>query len=190
MSVIPTEDFQFYGGLDPSQRMLLYGPLVLEYAMIQSCNLTKEEPESHSIVVFDDLQSDVEAFQVFVNKLAQACDNERGGKSVTAITVLQAEIGPEFVLAANKKDQEEIHATEIFLRNLLHLAGHNPENLNTNGLEKRVLWMILSFNVPRITEYQSQLRKYLGLCVEDLRRRQVQEGKQPYRALNYKKDRS
>lgn len=175
MSIIPTADFQFYAGLDPSQRMLLYGPLVLEYAMIQSCELTKEEPESHSTVILDDLQSDFGAFQILINKLAQACDNERGGKSVSAITVLQGATGPEFVLAANKKDKAGTRTTEIFLNKLLHLAGHNPGNLNQSALEKRVLWMMLAFALPRIVEYRSELEVYLKLCIEDVRRRQPED---------------
>ncbi|KAF4472242.1 hypothetical protein FALBO_841 [Fusarium albosuccineum] len=166
MAVVSTSGFHYYAGLDTSQRKLLYEPLVLEYAMIQSCALTREEPNSYSPVAFDDFQSDEDAFQTLANKLAQVCDNERGGDTVTALTVLQAERGPEFVLASNRKDQAGLQSTEVFLNRLLRLVGDNPEGLNRNALEKRVLWMMLSFNIPRVTEYQQNLRKALDVCLK------------------------
>ncbi|KAL9561832.1 hypothetical protein ACKAV7_014094 [Fusarium commune] len=175
MAVVQTSEFQYYAGLDPFQRRLLYEPIVLEYAMIQSCNLAREEPESHATVDFDNLQSDSEAFRVLVNKLAQVCDNERGGNSVTAMTILEGTNGPEFVLAANRKDEEETRATARFVTNLLQLAGQNPQNLSSDALEKRVLWMILAFNMPRISEYKDKLDKTLGLCLEDHERRQSED---------------
>ncbi|KAL9567435.1 hypothetical protein ACKAV7_008385 [Fusarium commune] len=175
MAVVQTSEFQYYAGLDPFQRRLLYEPIVLEYAMIQSCNLAREEPESHATVDFDNLQSDFEAFRVLVNKLAQVCDNERGGNSVTAMTILEGTNGPEFVFAANRKDEEETRATARFVTNLLQLAGQNPQNLSSDALEKRVLRMILAFNMPRITEYKDKLDKALGLCLEDHERRQSED---------------
>ncbi|EWZ28425.1 hypothetical protein FOZG_17910 [Fusarium oxysporum Fo47] len=175
MTVVQTSEFQYYAGLDPLQRRLLYEPIVLEYAMIQSCNLTREEPESHATVDFDYLQSDSVAFRVLVNKLAQVCDNERGGNSVTALTILEGTNGPEFVFAASRKDEEETRATARFVTNLLQLAGQNPQNLSSDALEKRVLWMILAFNMPRITEYKDKLDKALGLCLEDHERRQSED---------------
>ncbi|EXL63477.1 hypothetical protein FOCG_01809 [Fusarium oxysporum f. sp. radicis-lycopersici 26381] len=167
MAVVQTSEFQYYAGLDLFQRRLLYEPIVLEYAMIQSCNLAREEPESHAMFDFDNLQSDFEAFRVLVNKLAQVCDNERGGNSVTAMTILEGTNWPEFVFAANRKDEEETRATARFVTNLLQLAGQNPQNLSSDALEKRVLRMILAFNMPRITEYKDKLDKALGLCLED-----------------------
>ncbi|KAK2931886.1 OTT_1508-like deaminase [Fusarium oxysporum f. sp. vasinfectum] len=174
-AVVQTSEFQYYAGLDPFQRRLLYEPIVLKYAIIQSCNLAREEPESHATADFDNLQSDSEAFRVLVNKLAHVCDNERGGNSVTAMTILEGTNGPEFVLAANRKDEEETRATARFVTNLLQLAGQNPQNLSSDALEKRVLWMILAFNMPRITEYKDKLDKALGLCLEDHERRQSED---------------
>ncbi|RSL78433.1 hypothetical protein CDV31_017270 [Fusarium ambrosium] len=167
MAVVQTSEFQYYTSLDPFERRLLYEPIVLEYAMIQSCNLTREKPESHATVGL--------AFRVFVNKLAQVCDNERGGNSVTAITVLEGTSGPEFVFAANRKDEEDTRATTRFVTNFLQLAGQNPQNLSSDALEKRVLWMILAFNMSRITEYKDGLDKALGLCLEDHERRQSED---------------
>ncbi|KAI8710922.1 hypothetical protein NCS52_01521000 [Fusarium sp. LHS14.1] len=175
MAVVQTSRFQYYASLDPFERRLLYEPIVLEYAMIQSRNLTREEPESHATVDFDILQSDSEAFRVLVNKLAQVCDNERGGNSVTAMTILEGTSGPQFVFAANREDEEETRATTRFVTNLLQLAGQNPQNLSPDALEKRVLWMILAFNMSRIIEYKDGLDKALGLCLEDHERRQSED---------------
>ncbi|KAM5359895.1 hypothetical protein ACJA88_015008 [Fusarium oxysporum] len=175
MAVVQTSEFQYYAGPDPFERRLLYEPIVLEYAMIQSCNLAREEPESHATVDFDNLQSDSEAFRVLVNKLAQVCDNERRGNSVTAMTILEGTNGPEFVFAASRKDEEETRATTRFVTNLLQLAGQNPQNLSSDAVEKRVLWMILAFNMPRITEYKDKLDKALGLCLEDHEWRQSED---------------
>ncbi|RKK31987.1 hypothetical protein BFJ66_g15586 [Fusarium oxysporum f. sp. cepae] len=160
MAVVQTSEFQYYAGLDPFQRRLPYEPIVLE-----------KPRDGH----FDNLQSDFEAFRVLVNKLAQVCDNERGGDSVTAMTILEGTNGPEFVFAANRKDEEETRATARFVTNLLQLAGQNLQNLSSNALEKRVLRMILAFNMSRITEYKDKLDKALGLCLEDHERRQSED---------------
>ncbi|SPJ92452.1 uncharacterized protein FTOL_13739 [Fusarium torulosum] len=105
MAVIQTSEFQYYTGLDPFQHRLLYEPIILEYTMIQSCNLAREEPESHATVDFNNLQSHSEAFLILINKLAQVYNNKRGGNSVTAITILEGTNRPEFVFAANRKDK-------------------------------------------------------------------------------------
>ncbi|KAG6979331.1 hypothetical protein FocnCong_v010411 [Fusarium oxysporum f. sp. conglutinans] len=160
MAVVQTSEFQYYAGLDPFQRRLPYEPIVLE-----------KPRDGH----FDNLQSDFEAFRVLVNKLAQVCDNERGGDSVTAMTILEGTNGPEFVFAANRKDEEETRATARFVTNLLQLAGQNLQNLSSDALEKRVLRMILAFNMSRITEYKDKLDKALGLCLEDHERRQSED---------------
>ncbi|EGU81684.1 hypothetical protein FOXB_07803 [Fusarium oxysporum f. sp. conglutinans Fo5176] len=91
------------------------------------------------------------------------------------MTILEGTNGPEFVFAANRKDEEETRATARFVTNLLQLAGQNLQNLSSDALEKRVLRMILAFNMSRITEYKDKLDKALGLCLEDHERRQSED---------------
>lgn len=124
----------------------------------------------------DPLQPDFEAFQTFANKLAQVCDNERRGRSITVVCILKGDYGPIYIFAANRKGPRDTSATEAFLNKLLCLVGKNPEELRDHALQRRTLRLILSFNIARIEEYPAGLKRSLTQCLDICSRQEADDG--------------
>ncbi|KAF4962941.1 hypothetical protein FSARC_9014 [Fusarium sarcochroum] len=166
---------EHFGGLTPQQRQLLYEPIILECALQKTGNLPVYKPEGQPPSDYDEAMPDFQAFQFFVNKVAQVCDNERGGDTVTALAILQGSLGPHYVFGSNLKDENASNATRDFVQSLLDLVGKNPEDLNTTPLKSRALWLILSFNVSRLVEYLEFLKASADECLQSCRRREEDE---------------
>ncbi|KAJ3963133.1 hypothetical protein N0V92_000115 [Colletotrichum tropicale] len=154
---------------DPQR--LFYESVVLEYALQQACRRGRQVFNEVQAVENDPLATDVQIFHCFVEKLAQVCDNERGGKMVTAFSVLKGPDGPEFVFGSNERNEDELAEVQEFAESLLTMVGSNPDGLATKALAKRVLWKILHFNLPRVQEYLGKLVFYLNECIADCVRR-------------------
>ncbi|KAI8250141.1 hypothetical protein K4K58_010131 [Colletotrichum sp. SAR11_239] len=120
----------------------------------------------------DSLTSQKQAFHCFVDKLAQVCDNKRGGEMVTALAVLNGSDHTKFVFASNERNDDELAETRDFIHSLLTLVGKNPASLKPKPLTKQVLWKILHFNMLRLNDYLNNLVKYLNECIADCDRRQ------------------
>lgn len=184
MSDLLTTDIRNYAGLSADQRRLLYEPIILEEALLQLSSVTKELPDTDVAESWDDLSPDSEDFKVFVNKLAQACNNEQGGSTVTAIVVLQGSDGPEYVLASNQRSAEELDQTAEFLKRLLCVAGQSTEDLaKSMDLKDQILWLISSHNLVRLQAYRACLEEVLDRCLESQARQDGdhQNGKTPNR---------
>ncbi|KAK1711783.1 hypothetical protein BDP67DRAFT_405446 [Colletotrichum lupini] len=164
-------------GVDQCQ--LFYEPIVLEQALQVACRAGQDVFNGTPKVENDSLASQVQVFRSFVEKLAQACDNERGGQTVTSFTVLEGEDGPEYVFGSNHRDADELSETQQFAEDLLTLVGKNPTGLKPKPLAKQVLWKILLFNLPRLDIYLNNVGKYLDACIDDCERRGAPEGKRP-----------
>ncbi|KAH0438542.1 hypothetical protein CcaCcLH18_03249 [Colletotrichum camelliae] len=154
---------------DPQR--LFYESVVLEYALQKACRRGRQVFNEIQAVENDPLATDVQIFHCFVEKLAQVCDNERGGKMVTAFSVLKGLDGPEFVFGSNERNEDELTDVQEFAESLLTMVGSNPAGLAAKPLAKRVLWKILHFNLPRVQEYLGKLVKYLDDCIADCVRR-------------------
>ncbi|KAF4808772.1 hypothetical protein CGCSCA5_v011970 [Colletotrichum siamense] len=152
---------------------LFYEPVVLEYALQIACRGGREVFNETPIMENDSLTSQKQAFHCFVDKLAQVCDNERGGKRVTAMAVLSGSDHTKFIFASNERNEDERAETHDFLHSLLTLVGKNPAGLKPKPLTKQVLWKILHFNMPRLNDYLNRLIKYLNKCIADCDRRQL-----------------
>ncbi|EQB44671.1 hypothetical protein CGLO_16557 [Colletotrichum gloeosporioides Cg-14] len=151
----------------PDPQRLFYEAVVLEYALQKACRRGRQVFNETQAVENDPLATDVQVFHCFVEKLAQVCDNERGGKMVTAFSVLKGLDGPQFVFASNDRNEDELMEVIEFVESLLTLVGSNPAGLAAKPLAKRVLWKILHFNLHRVQEYLGQLAKYLDACIVD-----------------------
>ncbi|KAI1840914.1 hypothetical protein JX266_012850 [Neoarthrinium moseri] len=142
---------------------LLYKLVVLEKAMTKFYDSVMKRSDSQTSPQGESILSDEHCFRFSMNKLAQACDSERGGKTVSAITALQGVDGTVFVLASNQRDADELKTTTIFLERLLGLIGENPNNLKKKALAKLVLYQILEFCIKRVDLYL----KYLGISLDE-----------------------
>lgn len=92
-------------------------------------------------------------FQIFLNKLALICDQQRGGNTVTALVALKGANGPAYHFASNHRQEEELIETKTFLTKLLSFVGTNPDRLAEKPIQKQVLWRILEFNYQRVVYY-------------------------------------
>ncbi|KAK1658731.1 hypothetical protein BDP55DRAFT_720395 [Colletotrichum godetiae] len=160
-------------GIDP--RQLFYEPIVLEDALQKACRLGQEVFNGIPEVDNNSLATQAQVFHFFVNKLAQICDNRRGGETVSSVTVLDGPDGPEYLFASNHRDADELSETQEFAESLLTLVGKNPTGLKQKTLVKQVLWKILLFNLPRLNLYLKALDTSIDACIDDCRRRKAPE---------------
>ena len=57
------------------------------------------------------------------------CDSEKGGDTVTALTVLYGENGPKHILALNQWNKSDLQAAAEWLRKLLRYIGKELRSL-------------------------------------------------------------
>lgn len=124
-----------------------------------------------------------QAFKCFVYKLAQICDSERGGNTITAIAVLEGRDQPEYVIASNQRRQYQLDDVSSFLRGLLESIAQKAkakaeDKMRRQTLQKQVLWDILRFNMSRVKPYLSNLSKYLEECIAHCSRQQDTDSEQ------------
>ncbi|KAK1995943.1 hypothetical protein LX36DRAFT_692269 [Colletotrichum falcatum] len=100
--------------------------------------------------------------QAFLCRLAQVCDSEKGGGTITALVALKAAGGPKYLLASNSRKESGYESALKFLGDLLGFVGRNPERLAEKALKKKVLWRILEFNFPRVDYYLRQIVAAVG----------------------------
>ncbi|KAG4291641.1 hypothetical protein FPRO06_13862 [Fusarium proliferatum] len=162
-------------GLTPHQLEVLYEPIILECALREVGPPSTYSHESQSTEKYEAEMPDLKAFQFYVNKLAQVCDNERGGNTISALAILQDSLGPHYVFGSNMKDARGLKTTKSFVQVLLDLVGKNPEILQNGALVKRVLWLILAFDLPRLAEYLKHLSAAVQECLESCKRKKEDE---------------
>ncbi|KAI5459692.1 hypothetical protein BGZ63DRAFT_425661 [Mariannaea sp. PMI_226] len=105
-------------------------------------------------------------YQKFLCKLAQVCDSEKRGGTVTALVVLKGTKGPEYLFVSNMRKRIELERTKTFLNQLLGYVGENPDKLGVKPLQKIVLGRILEFNCLRLSEYLNSVVSSLTNCIQ------------------------
>lgn len=117
---------------------LLYQPMVLENALNCVFNQYRQDHDEPLATPMDALPSLLQIFQCFVNKLSLVCDNERGGRTVTAIAILQGKDCAVYVLASNCRTLLEQREVEVFFNQNSSLGSSEPtptgaESINQEG---------------------------------------------------------
>lgn len=111
-----------------------------------------------------------ESFTCFVNKLAQVCDNKRGGDTVTAFAVLRP--GPiEYRFAANRREEKDLEETRRYVEDLLMTLGAASTLVIRDASQRaalhcEVLGKIIAFNKPRISTYLRAFLKHVDFCIK------------------------
>ncbi|KAK7981389.1 hypothetical protein PG988_003627 [Apiospora saccharicola] len=153
---------------DPAILELLYQPLALEDAMNRVMKGHRDGAGESLGIPTDSMLPSFETHKCFANKLAQVLDCERGGPTVTALTILQGGNNqPVYVIASNQRSKEQLQNARNFLKELLHFVHNNPVQLKPKPMLKKVLGMIIMFNIPRFQAYLVNLRKCLEACIVD-----------------------
>ncbi|KAK9770761.1 hypothetical protein SCAR479_12552 [Seiridium cardinale] len=148
---------------------LLYEPVVLVKALNDVYRSMPDGSGHSETMQPDSLITDEDCFHSFVNKLAQVCDSEHGGDTVTAAAVLEDADGPVIVLGSNKRGTEELKSMKAFVERLLNLISNSSDKMKKNekkALTKRVLWMILEFGIKRVELYLRQLVYHVDECIK------------------------
>jgi hypothetical protein len=139
-----------------------YGPIILLSALNGAC--IDSRPVKFPDLSFQTEQSPEHAFHNFVNKLAQLCDIERGGKTITALGVLQYPDHIQYRFTSNQRESEELDCTKEFITSLL-LALGKAEGSDFQALASSILRKSLSFTRPRVEPYVKALKKEVTSCI-------------------------
>jgi hypothetical protein len=139
-----------------------YGPIILLSALNDACIDSRP-------VNFPDLSSDAEkspehGFHDFVNKLAQLCDIERGGKTVTALAVLQYPDHIQYRFTSNNRETRELDDTQKFITTILNALG-KAEKRNVQGIASNILRTSLCFTRPRVEAYVKTMKNEVTRCI-------------------------
>jgi len=138
-----------------------YEPIVLLDTLNAAC---KRKPYNDSDPSSDMTQSPERTFQCFVNKLAQLCDSDKGGKTVTAFTVLQHPDHIEYRFTSNQRDNEDFIRAQNFTTSILHILG-SMEGREKQSVISNILQTSMSFSRSRVTVYMRILKNQAVTCI-------------------------
>ncbi|KAL1849922.1 hypothetical protein VTK73DRAFT_9785 [Phialemonium thermophilum] len=120
-------------------------------------------------------------FDIFVYKLAQVCDNDKGGSTVTAFTVLREPAGGVvYVFACNHRSDQELREVSDFATRVLQLlrglsatvepdtaSAHLPDR-TADDLAGSLRQSVLRFNKPRLRRYTERIMTCITDCLDHL----------------------
>ena len=123
-------------------------------------------------------ETEEERFKSFVNKLSNACDNVKGGKTVSAVAVLQHKDGICYVMGCNQLSYSNLKTASDFLSKLLgKISGVSDlEDGERRKLKSKVLALLVAFHRPRVKLYMKNLREDAESCLATLQTRTDFEG--------------
>jgi len=150
-----------------------YGPIILLSALNKAC--IDSRPVKFPDLSFEAEQSPEKAFHNFTNKFAQLCDIERGGKTVTALAVLQYPDHIQYRFTSNQREQEELDYTQAFITSVLFALGR-AEGCDVQDLTSSILRKSLSFTRPRVQIYMNSLKREVTSCISECGVEKTQEG--------------
>ncbi|KAF8859182.1 hypothetical protein BDZ45DRAFT_725469 [Acephala macrosclerotiorum] len=156
-------------GTDPRIRVLVnaklanrfYEPIVLLKVLNTTCD---KKPSNAPDPPSDMTQSLEHTFQWFVNTLAQLCDSEKGGKTVTAFTVLQHPDHIEYRFTSNQRDTEEFIRAQNFTSSILHILG-SMQRHEKQSVISDILRRSLSFSRSGVTVEVRILKARAEECI-------------------------
>lgn len=149
-----------------------YEPIMLLEALRESAREHLPIPSQSAHVNVEDLK---QLYQAFVYKLAHICDREKGGKTVTAIMILDMSNVPTdepeytYVFAVNQATSEHLAHTASFLHTVLQKVALAPPATDTEGrtaAERELRQIVLRFNRPRMRFYLNSLRERASVCLD------------------------
>ncbi|TFA99610.1 hypothetical protein CCMA1212_008520 [Trichoderma ghanense] len=152
-----------------------YEPILLEVVLKEIRPPDLFTPQHAPNTIRDSGDSAEQNFRCFVNRLAQVCDNVRGGHgaTVTGIAVLLEPEGVHYIIGSNNRRSAKLHDVEVFVKELLDIAAKSTEGPGGGGLpvHREALWHILKFDENRVRYYLTNTVEYLKACIEDYDRK-------------------
>ena len=127
-------------------------------------------------------RSKKQTYYCFVNKLAQICDSQRGGKTVTAFAVLQPG-SVEYRFGCNERNASMLAKVNVYITDVLNTLGNaNPEDVERaqtdphTPLFSQLLDKVVGFNRPRIARYVAVLANSFEMCIDESSTENSDEG--------------
>lgn len=114
-------------------------------------------------------QTTEEMFHTFVNKLAQICDFEPKGNTVTSIVVILHNAKLTYVLASNNRGTGALNNARKGLADVLNILKSNLEAKSRDTDEvigRRLMNKILWWNSVRVRSYLTALSNELKTCMK------------------------
>jgi hypothetical protein len=138
-----------------------YEPIFLLKALNATCDKKRSDAPDPSP---DMTQSPKHTFQWFVNTLAQLCDSGKGGKTVTAFTVLKHPNHIEYRFTSNQRGTEEFIQAQDFTLSILNILGSMQEQEKQSVISD-ILRRSLSFSRSRVTVELKLLKTRAEECI-------------------------
>ncbi|KAM7183143.1 hypothetical protein V8F33_013773 [Rhypophila sp. PSN 637] len=148
--------------ISPSASKRFYEAVIFLYCLIQVNynNGTTTEPDLETATG----KAPKDEFFCFVNKLAQICDSECGGDTITAFSVLQPG-SIQYRFTSNNRSDSELDTVREYVTDILNTLGQAPdEQLDT--IREDILGRVIKFNRPRIEHYIGGLLKEVDFCIQ------------------------
>jgi hypothetical protein len=108
-------------------------------------------------------------FHTFVNKLAQICDFEPKGNTVSAIAVIWRDGRICYILASNRRTNVPLKNGRAGLTAVLDILKSNLEATTSESdevMEGRLMREVLRWNSVRVRSYLTSLSKALQACMK------------------------
>jgi hypothetical protein len=172
MQLEPLLDFPgIYVPLDNAQqsklRKTFFPPLVLLQCLNEICPGGASQKASDAPP--NPNQSLEEMFHTFVNKLAQICDSEPKGNTISAIAVIWRDGRICYLLASNRRNTVSLENARAGLTAVLDILKSNLEASTSESddvMEGRLMREVLRWNSVRVQSYLRSLSKALQACME------------------------
>ncbi|KOS19897.1 hypothetical protein ESCO_005779 [Escovopsis weberi] len=149
-----------------------YEPILLDAALKNIGGGGSSGPQHEPNSPEDSIDNAEEAFQCFVNRLADVCDNGNFGKTVSAVAVLEEFDCVHYIVGSNMREATGIEAVKSFVKKLLELVGSQGDPSSEKaGLKKMLLSHVLHFNQKRVERYATRMAHHLQECIKDHERR-------------------
>lgn len=154
--------------LDTRALQRFYEPIILTKALT---NIYRETGLSHPPDPVTYQETEEERLKSFINRLANVCDNTKGGTTVSAAAVLQDEEGIVYLLASNQVSVSDMmRASELVTRILERIAGVSGlDEVTRRGVKVDVLRMVLVHHWKRVRLYMRALATNAAHCLAGLR---------------------
>lgn len=134
-------------------------------------NNTREPPDLDTATG----KSPKHEFFCFVNKLAQICDSQHGGDTVTAFAVLQPG-SIQYRFASNNRDTAALEKVKTYVTDILNTLGQTTNSQLSAAVHQQILAKVVAFNRSRIEVYVSGLVKQFDFCIEACESGETPEG--------------
>ncbi|KXH61421.1 hypothetical protein CSAL01_05247 [Colletotrichum salicis] len=155
-----------------------YEALTLLYSLVRACPTSGQQLDKPPSDVAEPGENHRAILECFMNKLAQICDNQRGGKTVTSVAIIQLPDILIYTFASNQRSAKEVAEVEEFIFSVLEYLSEtdatpsdSQDDITSNSFQ-HVLGQILYFHRRRIQCYRAGLAGALSQCIADCDRRE------------------